>query len=74
MLKMKEKKRNLFFFLWFKKTILETENFFNQSCVNRTETVGGRTLRFLFLSHVLYGICVKMFILNRYILKSNTYY
>ena len=63
MLKMKEKKRNLFFFLWFKKTILETENFFNQSCVNRTETVHG-TLHFLYLSHLLYGICVKIFIME----------
>ena len=33
------------------------------------------TLRFLFLSHtvtVLYGICVKIFIINRYISKSYT--
>ena len=30
------------------------------------------TLRFLFLSHLLYGICVKIFIMNRYILKSYT--
>ena len=28
------------------------------------------TLRFLFLSHLLYGICVKIFIMNRCILKS----
>ena len=39
---------------------------FDQSCVNRTELVQG-TLRFLFLSHPLYRICVKMFITNRYI-------
>ena len=37
--------------------------------VNRTETVHG-TLRFLYLSHLLYGICVKIFIMNRYISKS----
>ena len=37
----------------------------------RTETVHG-TLRFLFLSHLLYGICVKIFIMNRYISKSYT--
>ena len=30
------------------------------------------TLRFLFLSHLLYGICMKIFIMNRYILKSYT--
>ena len=30
------------------------------------------TLRFLYLSHLLYGICVKIFIMNRYILKSYT--
>ena len=37
---------------------------FDQSCVNRAETVHG-TLRFLYLSHLLYGICVKIFIVNR---------
>ena len=42
---------------------------FDQSCVNRAETVHG-TLRFLYLSHLLYGICVKIFIMNRYISKS----
>ena len=41
------------------KTILETENCFDQSYVNRTETVHG-TLRSLFT-------CVKIFIVNRYI-------
>ena len=30
------------------------------------------TLRFLYLSHLLYGICVKIFIMNRYISKSYT--
>ena len=30
------------------------------------------TLRFLYLSHLLYGICVKIFIVNRYISKSYT--
>ena len=33
--------------------------YFDQSCVNRAETVHG-TLRFLYLSHLLYGICVKI--------------
>ena len=42
-----------------------------QSCVNRTETVHG-TLRFLFLFHLLYGICVKIFIMTRYISKRLT--
>ena len=32
---------------------------FGQSCVNRAETVHG-TLRFLYLSQLLYGICVKI--------------
>ena len=35
---------------------------FDQSYVNRTENVHG-TLRFLYLSHLLYGICVKIFII-----------
>ena len=35
------------------------------------ETVHG-TLRFLYLSHLLYGICVKIFLMNRYISKSYT--
>ena len=44
--------------------------YFYQSCVNRIETVFG-TLHFLFLSHLLYGICVnEIFIMNRYISKS----
>ena len=30
------------------------------------------TLRFLYLCHILYGICVKIFIMNRYISKSYT--
>ena len=30
------------------------------------------TLRFLFLSHLLYGICVKIFIMNGYLSKSYT--
>ena len=47
--------------------ILETENvLITAQFVNRTESVDG-TLRFLFLSHLLYGICVKNFIMNRYI-------
>ena len=44
---------------------------FDQSCVNRTESVHG-TLAFLFLSHLLYGICEKIFIMTRYISKSYT--
>ena len=44
---------------------------FDQSSVNRPETVHG-TLRFLYLSHLLYGICVKIFLMNRYISKSYT--
>ena len=38
---------------------------------DRAETVHG-TLRLLYLSHLLYGICVKIFIMNRYISKSYT--
>ena len=49
--------------------------FSDQSCVNRTDTVHG-TLRFLFLlSPIVWntcGICVKIFIMNRYISKSYT--
>ena len=30
------------------------------------------TLHFLFLSHLLHGKCVKIFIMNRYISKSYT--
>ena len=30
------------------------------------------TLRFLYLSHLLCGICVKTFLMNRYISKSYT--
>ena len=42
----------------------KNSNFF--FCVNQTESVHG-TLRFLYFSHlhVLYGICVKIFIINR---------
>ena len=39
--------------------------------LNRTETVHG-TFHFLYLSHLLYGICVKIFVMNRYISKSYT--
>ena len=39
---------------------------FDQSRVNRTELVHG-TLTFLFLSNLLYEICVKVFIVKRYI-------
>ena len=43
---------------------------FDQSCVNRTETVHG-TLRFLNLSHLLYGIiCVNIFIMKSVYFKE----
>ena len=58
-------------FLWFRINYSWNWECFDQSCVNRTETVHG-TLRFLYLSHPLYGICVKIFIMNRYISKSYT--
>ena len=44
---------------------------FDQRYVNRTETVHV-TLCFLYLSHLLYGIRVNIFIMNRYISKSYT--
>ena len=38
-----------------------------QNCVNRPESVQG-TLSFLYLTHLLYGICgVQIFNMNRYI-------
>ena len=58
-------------FLWFRINYSRNWECFDQSCVNRAETVHG-TLRFLYLSHLLYGICVKFFIMNRYISKSYT--
>ena len=36
---------------------------FDQSCVNRTESVH-EILHFPFLSHLLYGICVKILIVE----------
>ena len=48
-------------FLWFRINYSRKWECFDQSCVNRTETVHG-TFSFLFLSHLLYGICVKIFI------------
>ena len=42
-------------FLWFRINYSWNWECFDQSCVNRTETVHG-TLRFLYLSHPLYGI------------------
>ena len=58
---------NLFLRFRIKINILETENvLITAQFVNRTESVDG-TLRFPFLSHLLYGICVKIFIMNRYI-------
>ena len=58
---------NLFLRFGIKINIIETENVLTTAqFVNRTESVDG-TLRSLFLSHLLYGICVKIFIMNRYI-------
>ena len=58
---------NLFLRFRIKINILETENvLITAQFVNRTHSVDG-TLRFLFLSHLLYGLCVKIFIVNRYI-------
>ena len=58
-------------FLWV--TINYSRNWecFDQSWANRTETVHG-TLRCLYVSHLLYGICANIFIMNRYISKSYT--
>ena len=58
-------------FLWFRINYSRNWECFDQSCVNRPETVHG-TLRFLYLSHLLYGIWVKIFPMNRYISKSYT--
>ena len=62
--------------LWFKINYSRNWECFDQSCVNllcqsSTETVHG-TLGVLYLFHLLYGICVKIFITNRYISKSYT--
>ena len=46
--------------------------FSDQSCVNRTETVHVEPCVSCFYSHPLYGICVKIFIMNWYISKSYT--
>ena len=54
-------------FLWFGINYSRNWECFDQSCVNRPESVHG-SLRFLFLSHLLYGI----FIMNRYMSKSYT--
>ena len=48
-----------------------TEICVDQSSAGRTKNVHG-TLHFLYLSHLLYEICVKNFIMNRYISKSYT--
>ena len=58
-------------FLWFRITTSRNGECFDQSCVNRTESVH-ETFRFLYLSHPLYRIWVKIFIMNRYISKSYT--
>ena len=57
--------------LWFRIKYSRNWECFDRSCVNRTVTVHG-TLRFLYLSHLLHGICVKIFIMNQYISKSYT--
>ena len=58
---------NLFLRFRIKINILETENvLITAQFINRTDSVDG-ILRFLFLSHLLYGLCVKIFIVNRYI-------
>ena len=58
---------NLFLRFRIKINSLETENvLITAQFINRADSVDG-TLRFLFLSHLLYGLCVKMFIVNRYI-------
>ena len=49
-------------FWWFRISYSRNRECFYQSCVNRTETVFG-TLHFLFLSHLLYGICVMEYLL-----------
>ena len=71
----KEKKRKiptfLFSFLWFNIKYSQNWECFHQSCLNRTESEHG-TLRFLFLSRLSYGICVRIFIKGRYISKSYT--
>ena len=46
--------------------------FSDQSCVNRTETVHVEPCISCFYSHPLYGMCVKIFIMNWYISKSYT--
>ena len=71
----KEEKRKiptfLFSFLWFNIKYSQNWECFDQSCLNRTESEHG-TLRFLFLSRLSYGICVRIFIKGRYISKSYT--
>ena len=66
-----EKFQGLNLFLWFRINYFRNWECFDQSCENRTESVH-RTLRFLFSSHLLYRICVKVFIMNWYISKSYT--
>ena len=58
-------------FIWFRINYSRNWECFDQSCGNRTESVH-RTLRFLFSSHLLYRICVKVFIMNWCISKSYT--
>ena len=49
------------------KLFLQLRMFWSKLCVNQAENVYG-TLRYLYLSHLLYGICAKIFIVNQYII------
>ena len=75
MSKVKEKYRkipnsNSNIFLWFRINCSRNWEYFDQSCVNRTESVHG-TLRFpVFISLFVWNICEISF-MNRYIWKSN---
>ena len=58
-------------FLWVRINYSRNWECFDQSCANRTETVHG-TLRCLYVSHLLYGICVNIFLMNRYVFQRAT--
>ena len=58
-------------FLWFRIKYPRNRECFDQSCVNQTESVHG-TWHFLFLSHLLYGKCVKIFSKNWYTFQRAT--
>ena len=65
-----KKFQGLNLFIWFRINYSRNWECFDQSCGNRTESVHG-TLRFLFLSHLLYRTCVKVFIMNCYTTTKN---